>query len=91
MVTLYSVARLLYLRLGGTVAVLLERNGGGSGSAAFDTERLLPTKPEFGEIYSMTLDGGRLLTSHSRNVTTIQVSISRNVAVLSMYFHPTHM
>ena len=56
------------LCLGGTVAVLLEKN-----SAKFEIERLLPTKPEFGEIYSMTLDEGRLFTSHSRNVTTIQV------------------
>ena len=56
------------MRLGGTIAVLLEKGG-----EKFETERLLPTKPEFGEIYSMTLDSGRLLTSHSRNVTTIQV------------------
>ena len=59
---------------GGTVAVLFEKD-----NAKFETERLLPTKPEFGEIYSMTLDEGRLFTSHSRNVTTIQVSMAHHL------------
>ena len=40
---------------------------------------MLPTKPEFGEIYSMILDEGRLFTSHSRNVTTIQVSMANHL------------
>ena len=72
--------RIFVASLGGTVAVLLEKN------EKFETERLLPTKSEFGEIYSMTLDGSRLLTSHSRNVTTIQVRISRYVAYFSTQY-----
>ena len=55
--------------LGGVIAILKERSGG----RGFETETTIPAKSDLGEIYSMTLDDSLLLTSHSRNMTMLQV------------------